>query len=111
MFSPIMPFITEELYHEINPSFSGSIGLESYPEFDIKMIYEEEDEIDYIIGIIDIIRNLKSKMKLSMAAPLENIKIHGNSKLINKYDYILTGMMHIKGIEIINSDEDYIENQ
>ncbi len=110
MYSPIMPFITEELYHEINPS-SGSIGLEPYPEFDMKMMYEEEDEIDYIIGIIDIIRNLKSKMKLSMAAPLENIKIHGNSKLINKYDYILTGMMHIKGIEIINSDEDYIENQ
>ena len=105
-----MPFITEELFHQANPSFSGSIGLEPYPEFDGQMIYNEENEVDYIIGVIDKIRNLKSQMKLSMAAPLDILKLHGDAKIIQKYDYILEGMMHINSMEIINSEDTYIEN-
>ncbi len=110
MYSPIMPFITEELFHQINPE-TKSIALESYPEFDPESIFVEEGEIDYIIGMIDKIRNLKSQMKMSMAAPLQTVKIHGNAKLIEKYNYILQGIMHIDKLEIIESTEDFIDNQ
>ncbi len=110
MYSPIMPFITEELFHQINPE-TKSIALESYPEFEPESIFVEEGEIDYIIGMIDKIRNLKSQMKMSMAAPLQTVKIHGNAKLIEKYNYILQGIMHIDKLEIIESTEDFIDNQ
>ena len=108
MYSPIMPFITEELFHQMNPEVT-SIALERYPEFDPNQLYGEED-IDYIIGIIDRVRNLKSQKKLSMAAPLESIKIHGNADLIEKYGYLLSGIMHIGKMEIVNSAEDFIDN-
>jgi valyl-tRNA synthetase len=110
MYSPIMPFITEELYHQINTSFSGSIALEPYPEFDDELIYNEEVEIDYIIDIIGQLRNLKSKMKISMAAPLENVKIYGHAELIKKHGHILKGMMHINDMEIIESENEKVEN-
>ena len=108
MYSPIMPFITEELYHQMNPGVS-SIALESYPEFDYSLLYSEE-EIDYIINVIDKIRNLKSQRKMSMAAPLEIVKIHGKVDLLERYKYIPEGLMHIDKMEIIDSDETFIEN-
>ena len=108
MYSPIMPFITEELYHQMNPGVS-SIALESYPEFDYSLLYSEEG-IDYIINIIDKIRNLKSQKKMSMAAPLEIVKIHGKADLLERYKYIPEGLMHIDKMEITDSDETFIEN-
>ncbi len=110
MYSPVMPFITEELYHEIYNDFNGSISFEKYPEYDNNLVFEEETDIDYIINIIDKIRNIKSNMKVSMAQPLENLTVSGNSKIIEKYSYILSDLMHIKNMDIKNSDEISVKN-
>ncbi len=105
MYSPIMPFVTEELYHNLYPDFDGSIALEKYPEYDNSMIFMEEKNIDYIINVIDKVRNLKSRMKLSMAAPLENISISGNKNIIENYSYIIKELMHVKNLDIKESNE------
>ncbi len=110
MYSTVMTFITEELYHEIYNDFNGSISFEKYPEYDNNFIFEEEADIDYIINIIDKVRNIKSNMKVSMAQPLENLTVSGNSKIIEKYSYILSDLMHIKNIDIKNSDEISVKN-
>lgn len=110
MYSPIMPFITEELYHEIYKDFNNSISFEKYPEYDNNLVFNEEKDIDYIINIIDKIRNIKSNMKISMAEPLDNLTISGNAKIIENYSYILSDLMHIKNIDIKNSDEIIVKN-
>ncbi len=108
MYAPIMPFITEELYHDINKD-AGSISLERYPEYSEDYIFIEEDDMDYIILVIDKIRNMKSRLKLSMAAEIENMTIFGHENLINKYSYVLKNMMHIKNITIIENGEIKVE--
>ncbi len=110
MYSPVMPFITEELYHEIYKNFNNSISFEKYPEYDNNLIFNEEKDIDYIIDIIDKIRNIKSNMKVSMAEPLDNLIISGNAKIIENYSYILSDLMHIKNINIKDSDEIIVKN-
>ncbi len=108
MYAPIMPFIAEELYHDINKD-AGSVALEKYPEFSEDYIFIEVDDVDYIISVIDKIRNMKSKLKLSMAAEIENITIFGRENLIKKYSYVFENMMHIKNIEIIENEEIKVE--
>ncbi len=110
MYAPLMPFITEELYHDIYPDFNGSISFEKYPEYDSNLIFKEESDIDYMINIIDRIRNVKSNMKVSMAEPLKKLTVSGNSKTIDKYSYILSDLMHIENIDIRDSEEIMVKN-
>ncbi|WP_287950857.1 valine--tRNA ligase [Acidiplasma sp.] len=103
MYSPIMPFITEELYHEIHPD-SISIALEKYPEYDDKYLFNEENDIDYIISVINSIRALKSSLKISMAAPIDSLNITGDSEKIGRYGYIIKNLMHINNIKITSGE-------
>ncbi|AAT43117.1 valine--tRNA ligase [Picrophilus oshimae] len=109
MYSPIMPFITEELYHEFNKD-SLSVSLEKYPEYNEDYIFDGAEDFDYIIDIINKIRAIKSNMKMSMAAPI-SISLKGNEKIINDSAEIIKSVMHVENLKISNSDNIEIEVQ
>ena len=74
MVHPFMPFITEEIWQNIDERQEGSsISTSQYPKYDDKLIDEKsEEEMLYIQKIIEAIREIRSQMKV---APSKQIDI------------------------------------
>lgn len=68
---PLMPFITEEIWHTIAPLVEkngNSIMVEPYPEFDqFELDNEARVEIEWLKNVITTIRTLRAKMNISPA--------------------------------------------
>ena len=78
-----MPYVTEEIYQNINIKDHESIMEETYEEYNKEEIYKEsEDLIDKAIIDITSIRNLKANNSITKEA---FIKINSNKKLYNAY--------------------------
>ncbi len=83
MLHPFMPYVTEEIYQNINIKDHESIMEETYEEYNKEEIYKEsEDLIDKAIIDITSIRNLKANNSITKEA---FIKINSNKKLYNTY--------------------------
>ncbi|MEK6886473.1 MAG: valine--tRNA ligase [Nanoarchaeota archaeon] len=78
MFAPIMPYITEEVYHlkfdkEEN---CKSIHISAWPEFDKKEIDEEAEKAgDLAVEIISAVRKFKAEKNLSLKTEIKNLTI------------------------------------
>ncbi len=60
MLHPFMPYVTDEIYDSLPVKDAENIILSSYPVYDEKEKYEQEEkEIDALVGIITTIRNCK----------------------------------------------------
>jgi valyl-tRNA synthetase len=84
LFAPLMPFITEEIYHLRFAKLEGksSIHISAFPE----MRPEWNDEQAEIVGaeivkILEVVRKHKSTNQLAMNAPLNELKITTNVDL------------------------------
>lgn len=68
---PIMPFITEEIWHTVAPVVDkngNSIMIEPYPEFNKAEIHKDANaEIEWLKNVITAIRTLRSEMNISPA--------------------------------------------
>lgn len=68
---PIMPFITEELYHKL-PHTSGSIMKAGMPELCSARIDEEaEGQMERLMGVVNAIRNIRGEMNVSPSVRVE----------------------------------------
>ena len=82
--SPIMPFITEEIFQIFYKNFEeeNSIHISNWPEINKKFISEENIHLgDKYIEIITSVRKFKAEKQLSMKNELENITISCEPKL------------------------------
>ena len=76
LLSPIMPFITEEIWHAIYDGKppAASIALSAYPQADQKQInLEAEQEMAILQDLIVNVRNLRAEMKVEpkLKTPIE----------------------------------------
>jgi valyl-tRNA synthetase len=70
---PIMPFITEELWHHLAVN-GGSIMSAAFPQADPALIDPQaEKEMTLIMGVTTAIRNVRGEMNISPAAQLEAV--------------------------------------
>jgi valyl-tRNA synthetase len=69
---PVMPFITEELWHRMGEYEGKSISLLAYPEFD-PALYDAaaEKEIGLLQDVVRAARNLRADLGLDPKMPLE----------------------------------------
>jgi len=68
---PVMPFLTEELWHRMGDRDGDSISLQSYPQFDAKLDDPAaEAEIDLLRDIVRAARNLRADLGLDPKQPL-----------------------------------------
>ncbi len=68
---PIMPFITEELWHKL-PHTEGSIMHATFPEPQNERIDPEaEEQMETIMGIINAVRNIRGEMNVPPAVKVE----------------------------------------
>jgi valyl-tRNA synthetase len=98
LYAPIMPFITEELFHTVLKK-DGSIHNESWPASYPPASEEMHRNVEYVIHAITMIRSEASK---SGKVSGSSIIIHGERKLLEKYLRLIEGVTRA---EIISIDE------
>jgi valyl-tRNA synthetase len=83
---PLMPFLTEELWHRIGEPGDKSISFEPYPQYDAKHEdLEAEAEIELLQNIVRAARNLRADLGLDPKQPLTGrISIGIDSELVRR---------------------------
>ncbi len=105
MYAPVLPFITEEIYHSSSLGHLKSIHQESWPVAE-GMPAQDEDvsEFDYIISVMGSLRSFKTGKKLPMNAPLETLVVRGKRELLDRNREILELTMNIGTVETGTSE-------
>jgi valyl-tRNA synthetase len=83
---PLMPFITEELWHRMGGAQEDSISLKPYPQFDGKLDDPAaEAEIELLQNIVRAARNLRADLGLDPKQPLTGrISIGIDAELVRR---------------------------
>lgn len=115
---PVMPFITEEIYQKLpdNPPQFPTLGLSSrsggkggeggfesimispFPVFDEDEVDEEsESEMDLIMGIIDVIRNIRGETGIAPNVKIEAIlRANGHTALLEEYEFYIKQLAKVE---------------
>ena len=63
---PFMPYVTEEISHQMKFSECGNLVLSNWPKFDKSYFFnEEEAEMDWLVRCISVIRSVRSEMQIT----------------------------------------------
>jgi valyl-tRNA synthetase len=83
---PLMPFITEELWHQMGDRGEDSISLQPYPQYDKQLDDPAaEAEIELLQNIVRAARNLRADLSLDPKLPLTGrISIGIDAELVRR---------------------------
>jgi len=71
---PVMPFLTEELWHRLGAADDKSISLQAYPQYiEARNNPEAEREITRLQDVITALRNIRADLSLDPKLPLEGV--------------------------------------
>ena len=92
---PIMPFVTEEIWHKL-PETEGSIMQSSFPE-PSDFLHDEESlrEMDLLTGVITCIRNIRGEMNIP---PSSKVKIAIDVHDPEQREVLEQNVPHIKNL-------------
>ena len=81
---PIMPFITEEIWHQIK-GLAGKSGetimLQQFPiAADDKLDTQAESDIEWLKGVITGVRNIRGEMKIAPSKDIDLLFAHGDAE-------------------------------
>ena len=101
LLSPIMPFLTDELWHAIydgQPPFK-SIALSSFPQADSKQIdIQAETEMAILQDLIVSVRNLRAELKVEPKQKVE-IEIHADDSVRGLIDRNQDALARLANVE------------
>lgn len=104
LFSPIIPFATEEIYQELFRKTEGdtSIHTSSWPRFDSSLFDKEAEELgDIAVAIISAVRQFKSRKGLALNTPVNTLTIECDDKtksIIDRVSGDIKGTMKVENI-------------
>ncbi len=106
LISPIMPFITEEIYQSYFKKYEEdkSIHLSEWPKYEVRK--EKADELDLFIGILSKVRQEKTKAKKSMNA---EIVLSIGKKDYNRLDEMLQDLKDVTNAKEIKTGKFKVE--
>lgn len=95
---PIMPFVTEEIYQMLPGVADESIMISSLPEEANSEIDDEsENFMETIMGIIDVIRNIRGEAGIAPNIKVEAvIRANGQAGLLRSYEYYLKELAKVE---------------
>lgn len=95
---PVMPFITEEIYQKLPDNPCESIMISPFPVFDENEVDEEsESEMDLIMGIIDVIRNIRGETGIAPNVKIEAIlRANGHTPLLQEYEFYIKELAKVE---------------
>jgi valyl-tRNA synthetase len=114
---PIMPFITEEIWHSIAPlagielnSDGDSIMLQPYPAADQSLVDQLAiDDIEWVKQVIVGVRNVRGEMNISPATSLTIYFTRGNSddqRRLNENRQYLCKLAKLESITWLDNPDD-----
>jgi valyl-tRNA synthetase len=85
---PLMPFVTEEIYHRLPYREAPSIMVAPFPVYrETEVDDESEDRMDMIMGIVDTIRNIRGETGISPGVKIDVIiRANGHRELLREYE-------------------------
>jgi valyl-tRNA synthetase len=113
MSHPLLPFITEEIWHNLAPfagikiDESSTIMLQPYPEINYKKIDESALlDIEWLKKVILGVRNIRGEMNISPGKPLKVLFAQGDNKdrlRIEENSQFLSKLANLESITFLNS--------
>lgn len=83
---PITPFITEELWSHLKESNEDLLIAQSYPEFDEKMNFKDDQEqMNKFIEVVTSIRNLRASVNIKPKDEVNVELFSDNQELVNYF--------------------------
>ncbi len=106
MYAPVMPFITEEVYHSLNLGPEKSIHLEKWP-LPSGNVSEKSGaaEFGYILQVLSAVRSFKTSKKLSMGSHIDSLTIMGDKAILERYREEVMAVMNIGSLSFQQSQE------
>jgi valyl-tRNA synthetase len=97
---PFMPFVTEELYQRTADKKSDSIMIAPFPEWnDGDADEESEAKMDVIMGVIDVIRNIRGEMAVPPNLRVDvQVRANREKSLIDQYAYFIKELAKIENL-------------
>jgi valyl-tRNA synthetase len=93
-----MPFVTEEIYQRLPHPENESIMVSSFPVFDDAQVDEEsEGHMDMIMGVVDVIRNIRGETGIAPNVKIEVIiRANGYQPLLQEYEFYIRELARIE---------------
>jgi valyl-tRNA synthetase len=116
---PIMPFITEEIYQKLphcpstDPHSAAdkgesreSIMVSAFPVYNAAQVDEKSEAgMDMIMGIIDVIRNIRGETGIAPNVKVEAmIRANGNQSLLEEYGYYIKELAKVGELVFISGE-------
>jgi valyl-tRNA synthetase len=100
---PIMPFVTEEIYQKVAGHQEESIMVAPFPIYDPgKVDDESEARMDLIMGVIDVIRNIRGETGIAPNVRVEAvIRTKGHQELLQEYGYFIKEMAKVETLSFV----------
>jgi len=95
---PLMPFVTEEIYQRLPVKDYESIMASNFPCFDESELDEDsEDRMDVVMGIIDVVRNIRGETGIAPNVKVDVIIRGGDrTSLLKEYEYYIKELAKIE---------------
>jgi len=106
MLHPFMPFLTEELWAikgAEGPARAGPLALGPWPEAEGYGDAEADDEIGWVVELIEAIRSIRSEMGLAQNAPLRLALVAPSAKVeayLQRWRATLERLARIEGVDV-----------
>jgi len=101
---PIMPFVTEEIYQRLPGRESESIMVAPFPASDESEIDPESEKMmETIMGVIDVIRNIRGETGIAPNVRIEAVIRAGESTVFLKdYEYYIKELGKVEHLSFID---------
>ena len=112
--APVMPFISEYLYKEIDGRLE-SVHLESFPEFDEKLINKKLLlETSFVRNVLSLGLSIRKQKNIATRQPLNNITVVANDiqkNIVLENKDVICSELNIKEIQFVSRMEDIAQMQ
>lgn len=107
LFAPYLPSITEEIYSSIYDSESSIHQKGGWPKLNIDISEKIEQNVDFTVDILNLVRKAKSSKNLSMKAQISSLAINNTENLTKMLENDLLNVTNSDKIESFSSIEKY----
>lgn len=112
--APVMPFIAEYLYKEIDGSLE-SVHLDKFPKFDEKMIDKKILlETSFVRDVVSLGLSIRKQKNIQTRQPLNNITVVTNDiqkQIVLDNKNVICSELNIKEVEFVSKTEDIAQMQ
>jgi valyl-tRNA synthetase len=108
MMHPFTPFITEELWAEMDDARDGLLTFENWPNFgDSLAVPGAAEEMDWVVRLITLVRSVRSEMNVSPKVKLPLLLKNASEAAFShaaKHHDLITRLGRLSGIEHISGE-------